>query len=135
MVPSLPSFAGPVHGPHEALARQQYEKAEYQHGISKSAFASSDKVFAEQTIVTDQDGTVIAISQTSRSRAPRSYRGMSVGIAGFVFGGLIVLAFLYIGYLFLDAGTRGQFTWTLRIISIVAFFGMCGVVAILRHRM
>jgi len=34
---------------------------------------------------------------------------------------LALAAFLYVGYLFLDAGTRGQFTWSLRIVSLLAF--------------
>ena len=107
----------------------------HSHGISKLAYTSSDNVFSEQTIVTNQDGTVIAISQTSESRAPPTRRGTFAGIVGFAVAGLIVVAFLYIGYLFLDAGTRGQFSWTLRIASIVAFGAICAVVALLRQRM
>ena len=54
---------------------------------------------------------------------------------GFAVAALIAVAFLYIGYLFLDAGTRGQFSWTLRIASIVAFGVICALVALLRQRM
>lgn len=115
-------------------ARQQYEIADHKHRTPKSARTSSATASSDWTVI-NEDGKVIAISQTSESRAPRTYRGKLSGIVGFAVGGLIILAFLYIGYLFLDAGTRGQFTWTLRIISIVAFFGICGVVAMLRHRM
>ncbi|MCH8243062.1 MAG: hypothetical protein IH897_10690 [Planctomycetes bacterium] len=134
-MPRMPNLAGEVHVPRDFLARQQYEMAKHRHGASHSARTSSDKVFSEQTIVTNQDGTVIAISQTSEGRAPRTYRGTVAGIVGFAVAGLIVVAFLYIGYLFLDAGTRGQFSWTLRIASIVAFGVICAVVALLRQRM
>lgn len=134
-MPSIPSPAVEVHLPRLVQAPPRYEEASHSHGISKWAYTSSDNVFSEQTIVTNQDGTVIAISQTSEGRAPRTYRGMSVGIVGFAVAGLIVVAFLYIGYLFLDAGTRGQFSWTLRIASIVAFGVICAVVALLRQRM
>lgn len=134
-IPRMPSTKVEVYVPRLHHAPQRYEEASHSHGISKSAFASSDKVFAEQTIVTNEDGTVIAISQTSRSRAPRTHRGTVVGIVGFAVAGLIVVAFLYIGYLFLDSGTRGQFSWTLRIASIVAFGVICAVVALLRQCM
>lgn len=33
----------------------------------------------------------------------------------------ILAGFLFIGYLFLDSGTRGQFTWTLRIGALLTF--------------
>lgn len=48
-----------------------------------------------------------------------------------ILGGAIIL-FLYLAYLFLDAGTRGHFTWQLRIISVVAFVGICVAIAALR---
>jgi len=38
-----------------------------------------------------------------------------------VFQALVVALFLYVGYVFLDASTRGQFTWKLRILSAMAF--------------
>ena len=74
-------------------------------------------------------------SQTSGSRAPQSYRGTIAESVVFAVAALIVVAFLYIGFLFLDAGTRGQFTWTLRVVSIVAFGVICAVVALLRQCM
>ena len=134
-IPRMPSPAIEAQLTRILHAPPRYEEASRSHGISKWAYTSSDKVFSEQTIVTNQDGTVIAISQTSESRAPPTRRGTFAGIVGFAVAGLIVVAFLYIGYLFLDAGTRGQFSWTLRIASIVAFGVICAVVALLRQRM
>lgn len=137
-VPEMPSPARPAAEARKVrdfLASLEHEKAEHQHVASKSAHTSSAKAFSEKTIVINEDGTEIAIAQTSRSRAPQTYRGRFIGIAGFAVAGLIVVAFLYIGYLFLDAGTRGQFSWTLRIASIVAFGVICAVVALLRQRM
>lgn len=46
-----------------------------------------------------------------------------------------IAAFLYVGYLFLDASTRGHFTWTLRILSAFAFVAICIAMAALRHRL
>jgi hypothetical protein len=37
-----------------------------------------------------------------------------------------------VGYAFLDAATRGHFTWRLRIVSIVAFLSFCAAMAALR---
>ncbi len=48
--------------------------------------------------------------------------------------GMVMFAFLYVCYLFLDAGTRGQFTWSLRIISLFAFIMMMIVIQVLHHR-
>lgn len=48
--------------------------------------------------------------------------------------GFVMFAFLYICYLFLDAGTRGQFTWSLRIISLFAFIMMMIAIQVLHHR-
>lgn len=48
---------------------------------------------------------------------------------------LSIGAFLAVGYVFLDAGTRGQFTWPLRIASVVAFAAICVAVAALRSRL
>ena len=33
---------------------------------------------------------------------------------------------VYLAFVFVDSGTRGHFTWTLRIAAAVAFVGMCG---------
>ena len=95
------------------------------------------KFLYENTTSATQSPVPIPVhgSQTSGSREPQTYRGKFTGIAGAAVGGLIVLAFLYIGYLFLDAGTRGQFTWTLRFASIVAFGVICALVAMLRQSM
>ncbi len=54
--------------------------------------------------------------------------GSMRGLAGFQILLLIALlvAMIYLAYLFLDSGTRGQFTWPLRIICAIAFVGICG---------
>ncbi len=38
-----------------------------------------------------------------------------------VLSAIALAALLYLGYLLLDASTRGQFSWTLRIVSIITF--------------
>ena len=41
-------------------------------------------------------------------------------------------AMIFLAYLFLDSGTRGQFTWPLRIFAVVAFVGLCVMLVVLR---
>ncbi len=48
---------------------------------------------------------------------------------------LSIGAFLAVGYVFLDAGTRGQFTWSLRIASVVAFAAICVAISALRQQL
>ena len=54
------------------------------------------------------------------------------GIVWTLLKGVAIAAFLYLSYLFLDAGTRGHFTWQLRVISVLAFVGICVAIAALR---
>lgn len=61
--------------------------------------------------------------------APAGKKG---GLVWTVILGGAITVFLYLAYLFLDAGTRGHFTWQLRIISILAFVGICVAIAALR---
>ena len=56
--------------------------------------------------------------------------------AGLAASGLMAFAIgalLYLGYILLDAGTRGHFTWSLRIVSVVTFAALCLALSILRH--
>ncbi|MFQ5494002.1 MAG: hypothetical protein ACE5EX_01345, partial [Phycisphaerae bacterium] len=55
-----------------------------------------------------------------------------------VLGSLVTAAaialLLYLGYLLLDASTRGHFTWPLRILSVVAFVTLFAAVVLLRQQ-
>jgi hypothetical protein len=42
-----------------------------------------------------------------------------------VISGVVLAVMIYLAYLFLDAGTRGQFTWPLRLFAVLAFVGIC----------
>lgn len=64
---------------------------------------------------------------------PRFMRGERGGSLAFtVVMALAIAAFLGVGYVFLDAATRGQFTWRLRIAAVVAFAAVCVAMASLR---
>jgi len=45
---------------------------------------------------------------------------------------LSIAAFLFVGYVFLDASTRGHFTWSLRILSMLVLVGVFVTMAALR---
>jgi len=46
-----------------------------------------------------------------------------------VISGLVLAIFLYLAYLFLDASTRGHFSWSLRLLSILLFCVICFAMA------
>jgi len=57
-----------------------------------------------------------------RSRLPLPWTVVSVAaLAGMI----------YLGYLFLDAGTRGHYTWTLRAVAVLGFAGICAALVML----
>lgn len=88
-----------------------------------------------------QPGSVeIQTTLESLSTNPRRsrVRHLPVGIALLLpslLTALSIAAFLAVGYVFLDAGTRGQFTWSLRIASVVAFAAICVAISALRHQL
>ncbi len=59
----------------------------------------------------------------SRTRNARFRHALGVGesVVSTLLMALVIAVFLGVGYVFLDAGTRGQFTWTLRIVTLFAF--------------
>lgn len=61
------------------------------------------------------------------SRSPKK-RAAAFGTA---LTAIAIAAFLYIGYILLDASTRGQFTWSLRIMSLLAFAILFGAVSLI----
>jgi hypothetical protein len=46
--------------------------------------------------------------------------------------GLSIAALLFVAYIFLDASTRGHFTWSLRILSVLVLVGIFATMAALR---
>ncbi len=62
------------------------------------------------------------------ARAPRDAAWLSpmLPLPWSVISAVALVAMIYLGYLFLDAGTRGQFTGLLRLFAVVAFAAICG---------
>ncbi|MCH7813261.1 MAG: hypothetical protein IID40_04490 [Planctomycetes bacterium] len=50
-----------------------------------------------------------------------------------VLAAVVLAVMIFLAYLFLDSGTRGQFTWPLRIFSALAFVGICVALALFGH--
>lgn len=53
-------------------------------------------------------------------------------IVGSLVLALAIAAFLYVAYLLLDASTRGHFSWSLRVVSVILFGVIYLAVAVLR---
>ncbi|HUU82713.1 MAG TPA: hypothetical protein VM243_04335 [Phycisphaerae bacterium] len=66
----------------------------------------------------------------ARATAPRpggkhSLHGERLPLHWTLVSGLALAAMIYLAYLFVDSGTRGHFTWPLRIFSVLAFVAIC----------
>lgn len=60
----------------------------------------------------------------------RSWRAMTVWT---LLSALAIGSFLYLSYLFLDASTRGHFTWSLRFLSLITFGVLVTAVTLLQQ--
>jgi len=116
------------------------------HAVARSASTAAADVQAGQTeyrIYSTQETTVFDSSQgpaaprpptlfPSKSRQAPWPRGAAyqperaLPVSWTVVSAAALAAMIYLAYLFLDAGTRGQLTWLLRLFSVVAFLAICG---------
>lgn len=127
-----------------SLAEWKAESKEAASGIWTQAHAEIDRVY-QSIVVEDGDGMSIMLPpgpgkevlsfhwdrSASAPRAPQATSGserrnrgpprIERGTAIWnILAGLVVAGFLFVGYVFLDAATRGQFTGQLRILSVIA---------------
>lgn len=103
----------------------------------------------EATTVLDEEGDLLVAQSAVRSADPASAPGRPrlppeprtpnapgrqpgpqpdqarLPLPWTIVSAIALAAMVYLAYLFLDAGTRGQFTWPLRVFSVVAFVGIC----------
>ena len=86
----------------------------------------------EFVVQADGDSRVVAQAPAPPMRRLDGKKA-SPGFAGTALLAGAILVLLYLGYVFLDAGTRGHFTWQLRIISVLAFIGFCVAIVALRR--
>lgn len=132
----------------ESLATWKAESKEAASGVWEQAHAEIDRVYqsivVESIVVEDGDGLsivlpprpgkeVLAFQWDRPKDAPRAPPAVGEGprhrrtpdikrgtVIWNVLAGLVVAGFLFVGYVLLDAATRGQFTGQLRFLSVVA---------------
>lgn len=135
------------------LVSEELRRAEI-HKFKAKAIAGG----YESIVITDE-GSVIVLPPTPSSAservvvpiprqipltvqvpAPDYFPKPKFGRRGIIRGGLLwnlvtaisIAAFLFVGYVFLDASTRGHFTWRLRILSAMVLMGIFATMAALR---
>ncbi|MFQ5490069.1 MAG: hypothetical protein ACE5GE_05040, partial [Phycisphaerae bacterium] len=75
-------------------------------------------VSIESTSLVEAPGWAAPIRNPARGDIPGAWTAVSALALGVM---------VYLAYLFVDAGTRGQFTWRLRFFSVAAFVGICAL--------
>ena len=88
---------------------------------------------AEQTRALVRQHPVPPVPDVAHRVVDGVRRARPAGLAASGLMAFAIGALLYLGYIFLDAGTRGHFTWSLRIVSVVTFAALCLALSILRH--
>ncbi len=107
------------------------------------------------SLVVSEDGSVVVLAPTPpppsvpiEAVGPATVHTLTrqylrepwMGRWGIVRGGLVwnlvtgfsIAALLFVAYVFLDASTRGHFTWSLRILSVLVLVGIFATMAALR---
>lgn len=103
--------------------------------IQAGAEAMSDvaQQVAEQTQVLVLQHNIPPVPDVARRVVDGVRRARPAGLAASGLMAFAIGALLYLGYIFLDASTRGHFTWSLRIVSVVTFAALCLALSVLRH--
>lgn len=122
VVPLVPSNAEIQAHIDEAMSRVRIDQERFENEM--------------QVRIDTMEGTM-ATSYVYDSKSQRRHhpqRGLPGRLGTSLVIGFVMFAFLYVCYLFLDAGTRGQFTWSLRIASLLAFVFMMVAIQVLHQR-
>ena len=127
-------------------AEQEYLEASEKALAHHYALALSDDGASVLVLPEDPSASSVSVEIREKKRAFRKkvrdfVRGAPFhdralrhdGVLASVVTALAIAAFLFLGYIFLDASTRGHFTWSLRILSVLVFVTICVAMAALRH--
>lgn len=80
----------------------------------------------------DSAGSVTVTTRTER-RLPRILEKFSPKAVWSLITACAIAALMFVGYIALDAGTRGHFTWPLRVLTVLCFGAIITTVVALRH--
>jgi len=84
--------------------------------------------------IDDGDGAAsIALATHQKHRLPHFLKKLHPNVLWTVVTACAIGALMFVGYIALDAGTRGQFTWPLRVLSVLCFGAIITTVVALRH--
>jgi len=75
----------------------------------------------------------VAVATRAERHLPRILRKLSPKVVWSVITACAIAALMFVGYIMLDAGTRGHFTWPLRVLSVLCFGAIITTVVALRH--
>lgn len=142
-MPPIPHIGVPVAAPGvEEVSIQGYLEAAKSHG-ERAASAARVKIqeggealaeFGDRVSVETHRFAVEHHLSNIPHRTVAGLRQMrSKGIVAWGLTAFAIGALLYLGYLLLDASTRGQFTWSLRLASLLTFAALCAAMSVLRH--
>ena len=90
--------------------------------VAISAGSEETTVFSEQRTTSEAPDPVPARLESDRQ--DRKAEGHGSWLSRIASGGAVAIL-ITLAYLFLDAGTRGRYTWPLRFGSIAVFAGFC----------
>ena len=110
------------HDGREVMAKVRSEIGEAVESIRETAGS-----IAAVELSAPEVSTLMRID-VPRSAAPRYGKSGNSWAKRILSFGAVGL-FIFLTYLFLDSGTRGHFTWPLRILTIIAFVGICVTIA------
>lgn len=117
-------------------AEEQDSVVELLQRVTQDAHADTlPEGAGELVVVYGEDGTVVAVHDHPEDQRIRpllrrySWSKKVIGGVPSVFLAFAVAGILFLGYLFLDASTRGHFTWSLRITCLLTFVSICVMVA------
>ncbi len=87
----------------------------------------------ELTVAIDHDHGTARLSILTERRLPGLLHRFSPRVVWSAITACAIAALMFVGYIALDAGTRGHFTWPLRVLTVLCFGAIITTVVALRH--
>ena len=87
----------------------------------------------EFTVAIDHGHGTARVAAVTERRLPGPLHRFTPKVVWSAITACAIAALMFVGYIALDAGTRGQFTWPLRVLSLLCFGAIITTVVALRH--